>query len=112
MKDRRKKKKKDQPTIQNHLELRANRVMAKQRPSNQEPWLRALQSEGLQTLHLAPGASWVPAALLCSVDQLAPHHGPSAVPRTPEKAVHPPAKKSSLWKDTQEKTRQAKARTF
>lgn len=87
-------------------------MMAKQRPSNQEPWLRALQSEGLQTLHLAPGASWVPAALLCSVDQLAPHHGPSAVPRTPEKAVHPPAKKSSLWKDTQEKTRQAKARTF
>ena len=61
MKDTRKKKKKDQPTIQNHLELRANRVMAKQRPSNQEPQLRALQSEGLQTLHLVPGASWVPA---------------------------------------------------
>lgn len=84
-------------------------MMAKQRPSNQEPRLRALRSAGFAS---GSGRFLVPAALLCPGDQLAPHHGPSAVPRTPEKAVHPPAKKSSLWKDTQEKTRQAKARTI
>ena len=84
--------------------------MAKQRPSNQEPWLRALRASGS-----ASGSRrfQVPAALLRPGDQLAPHRGPSAAPRTPEKAVvHPPPKKSSLWKDTQEKTSQANAGTI
>ena len=101
-------KKKKRPA--NHSKSRrTNRVMAKQRPSNQEPWLRALRAAGS-----ASGSRRFqgPAALLCPGDQLAPHRGPSAAPRTPEKAVHPPAKNSSLWKDTQEKTRQAKAGTI